>query len=157
MFLVLLLKHKEFITGALVASLLWSLGLIYITYTTTNSRTVGHVMKAEDIERITTRRLRPRIQRTIGHSSKALQEKSSSQTPVVMVTDTVRPRQSKVAQRFNNQQFKLMKPANVSMKFRAVDKFLPTAWYTSTQDTPTPDKVNYRAVSLCYSSVMDLL
>ena len=107
-----------------MASLLWSLGVLYITYTTTHSHS-AHRVKVADIQRRATDTLQ-RARRTIGYKThrNPHQEKLSPSASVTKATDVAKSRQSKMLKSYNkklkSQQVKQqMKPtvATLSMKF----------------------------------------
>ena len=96
--------------------MLWSLGVLYITYTATHSHTGHHKVKMADIQRRATDTLQ-HAQRTIGYKiyRNTHQEKLSS---VTKATVAAKSRQSKMLKKLKNQQVKQTKPAaTLSMKF----------------------------------------
>ena len=104
-----------------MASLLWSLGVLYITYTTTHSHN-AHRVKVADIQRRATDTLQ-HARRTIGYKihRNPRQEKLSPSASVTKATDVAK---SKILKSYNkklkSQQVKQqMKPtvATLSMKF----------------------------------------
>ena len=102
-----------------MASLLWSLGVLYISFTATHSHT-GHRVKVVDIQRRATDTLQ-RVQRTIGYKA---HRNEKSPTPVTKATDVAKSRQSKMLKSYNKklktQQVKQKKPTVVTtlnMKF----------------------------------------
>ena len=121
------MQHKGFITGALVASLLWSLGVIYITYTTTHSHAPAVVassskVKFADIQRKATDTMQ-HARRTIGYKSNRNQqvEKSLPLTSVTKTTNKTKSRQNKMSQKLKSQQIKLIKAATpaLGVKFKS--------------------------------------
>ena len=110
-----------------------------------DTHAVGRRVTIEDINRRAINRMHPRVQRTIGHNvrNNLQQQKSSPTTPVTMVTDTSKARQSKMIQKLtkNKQVMKQPKPSNFSVKF---GKPVTSIRYKS-KDIPVSEEVRVKS------------